>query len=295
MKKRNGATSLKPARLFHALGRGFGKLGATLRKPKWRHGGYGAALLVVVLAVGVLLNVGVSSLENTYGWRLDYSFNGYTLTGEETQKVVKALPSPVELYLLYQSDGMDSQLYEVLERYGRLSPQITVKAVDIAQNPGLLSRFQGTLKTTLEADSVIVNCDATGRYKVMGYDDFVTQGYNVEKGTFEIAGLAYEKRLTEALVYVTQTDVPMVGVLQGHGRRAYFRTDCGYSAVQVHRRGRHGRAGHCGRDRRGFQRHVQQHRHRHHLWRAGGYAAGKNRRRAENGGLRCEAGREKAS
>ena len=67
------------------------------------------------------------------------------------------------------------------------------------------------------ADSVVVSCDATGRYKVLSYDDFVTQGYNVEKGTFEIAGLAYEKRLTEALVYVTQTDVPVVGVLQGHG------------------------------------------------------------------------------
>ena len=38
-----------------------------------------------------------------------------------------------------------------------------------------------------------------------------------KKGTFEVAGLAYEKRLTEALVYVTQTDVPLVGILQGHG------------------------------------------------------------------------------
>ena len=95
--------------------------------------------------------------------------------------MVKALTSPVELYLLYQSGEMDSQLYQVLERYGRLSAGIAVKPVDIAQNPGLMSRFQGNLKTKLEADSVIVNCEATGRYKVLGYDDFVTQGYNVEK------------------------------------------------------------------------------------------------------------------
>jgi hypothetical protein len=39
----------------------------------------------------------------------------------------------------------------------------------------------------------------------------------VEKGTFEIAGLAYEKSLTEALLYVTQAQVPVVGLLQGHG------------------------------------------------------------------------------
>jgi len=221
MKKREQTATSKPARrshgIFGGIGRWFHKAAATLRKPKWRHGSFGAALLVVLLAVGVLLNVGVASLENTYGWRLDYSFNGYTATGEETQKVVNALQSPVELYLLYQSGEMDSQLYEVLERYGRLSGQITIKPVDIAQNPGLLSRFQSDVKTTLAADSVIVNCNATGRYKVLSYDDFVTQGYNVGKGTFEIAGLAYEKRLTEALLYVTQTDLPLMGILQGHG------------------------------------------------------------------------------
>ena len=47
------------------------------------------------------------------------------------------------------------------------------------------------------ADSVIVSCPATGRYKVLTYADFITQGYNIEQGTFEIEGLAYEKKLTE--------------------------------------------------------------------------------------------------
>ena len=201
--------------------RGIKKLGSrmitALRMPKWRHGGYGAALLAGLVAVGVLLNIGVNSLEETYGWQRDFSFNGYTVTGEQTQKVVASLTQNVTLYLLYQNGEMDSQLYEVLMRYQRLSGKLTVNPTDIAKNPGLLTRFEGDVKTTLDADSVVVNCDATGRYKVLSYDDFVTQGYNVEKGTFEIAGLAYEKSLTEALVYVTQTDVPVVGVLQGHG------------------------------------------------------------------------------
>ncbi len=213
-------------RFFAGLGRGIGhgvaalwKKGiVTLRKPKWRHGGYGAALLGGFVTACVLLNIGVQSLEDSYGWKQDYSFNGYTATGEETQKVIDTLADEIDLYLLYQSGDMDSQLYTVLERYQLLSDLITVLPTDIAQNPGILTRFESNVTgSSLEADSVVVSCEATGRYKVLTYDDFVTQGYNVEEGTFEIAGLAYEKKLTEALVYVTQTDIPLVGILQGHG------------------------------------------------------------------------------
>ncbi|HNW85536.1 MAG TPA: Gldg family protein [Candidatus Limiplasma sp.] len=221
MKKIITALLRFPVWLGKAIGRFFGmlfrKTGAELRKPKWRHGGFGLLLVGGLLTVCVLLNVGVKNLEDTYGWQTDFSFNGYTTTGEETRKVVATLQSPIDLYLLYQNGEMDSQLYEVLARYQLLSDNIRVEPTDIAKNPGLLSRFQSDVKTTLDADSVVVSCEATGRYKVLSYDDFVTQGYNVEKGTFEIAGLAYEKKLTEALVYVTQTDIPVVGILQGHG------------------------------------------------------------------------------
>lgn len=212
-------------RFFSRIGKGIGslsalhgkRLAAALRKPKWRHGGLGAALLAVFVTACVLLNIGVKTLEDNYGWKLDFSFNGYATTGEETQKVVDTLTEPIDLYLLYESGSMDEQLYEVLDRYHQLSDRITVLPTDIAQNPGVLTRFESDVTSTLAADSVVVNCDATGRYKVLTYSDFVTQGYNVEEGTFEIAGLAYEKKLTEALVYVTQADIPVVGILQGHG------------------------------------------------------------------------------
>lgn len=215
-------------KLMRTIGRFFAGIGLffrnrgrtlvqTLRKPKWRHGGFGTALVCGFIAVCVLLNVAVKSLEDSYGWKLDFSFNGYTSTGAETQKVINTLKDPIKLYLLYSSGDMDSQLNEVLERYHRLTDLITVLPTDIAQNPGILTRFEKGITQSSQSNSLVVSCEATDRYKVLTYDDFVTQGYNVEKGTFEIAGLAYEKRLTEALVYVTQTDVPVVGILQGHG------------------------------------------------------------------------------
>lgn len=200
-----------------SLGRGFSSLGRTLRKPKWRHGRFSLLLLGGLTATMVLLLAALDTLEAEYGWRKDYSFNGYTTTGQETQQVVDRLAHPVTLYLLHQRGEADVELLEVLNRYGVMSPLITVEATDIAKNPGILTRFQGDMDSALEADSVVVSCEATGRYRVLGYYDFITQGYNMEEGVFEIAGLAYEKRLTEALAYVTEETVPLVGLLQSHG------------------------------------------------------------------------------
>ena len=204
-------------KLWAAIRRFFGRVFHTLRRPKWRHGGWGALLLTGIVTACVLVSIAAQSLETAYGWRKDFSFNGYATTGEETAKALEPLDKDVELYLLCQSGDADTQLEAILARYAQLSARIRVQLTDIAKNPGILTRFQGDLNSALQADSVVVNCPDTGRYQVLSYDDFVTQGYNAEQGSFEVAGLAYEKILTEAILHVSSDSVPVVGVLQGHG------------------------------------------------------------------------------
>ncbi|MEG0995938.1 MAG: Gldg family protein [Clostridia bacterium] len=195
----------------------FDKVKRRFLQPKWRHGRLSALLMAAFIAACVLVNVGVKALEDEYGWRRDYSFNGYATTGEETRETLSRLDKDVELYLLYQGGAEDAQVLQVLTRYTVLSERVTVIPTDIAKNPGILSRFQGNLDTAVEADSVVVNCPATGRYKVLSYQNFLEQGYNIEQGAFEVQGLAYEKQLTEAILYVTQDTIPTIGLLQGHG------------------------------------------------------------------------------
>lgn len=192
------------------------KLFARFREPRWRHGKLGALLMAAFLLACILINVAVKTLEDEYGWKEDLSFNGYATTGEETAEVLSRLAYDVELYLLYQNGSIDTQVLNLLERYEVLSDHVTVLPTDIVRNPGVLTAFQGELGNAIEADSVIVNCPDTGRYKVLTYADFITQGYNIEQGTFEIEGLAYEKELTEAIVYAAQSRVPTIGFLQGH-------------------------------------------------------------------------------
>lgn len=188
-----------------------------LREPRWRHGRLNIVLMTAFLAICVLLNAAVTALEETYGWKRDLSFNGYATTGEETQKALQQLEHGVELYLLYQNGEVDAALLALLKRYDVLSEKVTVLETDIARNPGILTRFQGDADHALESDTVIVSCPETGRYKLLNYKDFMTAGYNIETGAYELEGLAYEKKLTEAILYAAQDSVPVVGILQGHG------------------------------------------------------------------------------
>lgn len=188
-----------------------------LREPRWRHGKLNALLMTSFLIICVLVNVAVTALEDSYGWKRDLSFNGYASTGKETQQTLERLEREVELYLLYQNGEVDAALLALLERYDVLSEKVAVLETDIARNPGILTRFEGDADHALEADTVIVNCPETGRYKLLNYKDFMTAGYNVETGAYELEGLAYEKKLTEAILYVAQDSIPVVGILQGHG------------------------------------------------------------------------------
>ena len=48
-----------------------------LREPRWRHGKLNALLMTSFLIICVLVNVAVTALEDSYGWKRDLSFNGY--------------------------------------------------------------------------------------------------------------------------------------------------------------------------------------------------------------------------
>ena len=194
----------------------FEKCMSRFHQPRWRHGKLGALLMACFLAACVLLNIGVKALEDEYGWKRDLSFNGYATTGEETKKALDRLEHDVELYLLYQSGEIDAYVQNLLDRYAVLSERIQVLPTDLARNPGILTRFQGELDRAVEADTVIVNCPDTGRYKLLTYEDFMASGYDIETGEFVLEGLVYEKKLTEAIVFVSQDEIPVVGILEGH-------------------------------------------------------------------------------
>ena len=187
-----------------------------LRHPKWRYGGYAVLITAAVIAVMALVNVGIGQLEERYGWRTDFSFNNLTTQSETTRNVLKSLPFPVHIYALYTKGQEDLTLMEILNRYQAGSSVVTYEMLELDKNPGLISRFQGDSETSLSADSLIVYCEKTNRYKILPPESFSSLGYNIESGDYGLEA-AYEKRITESLLYVTRDTIPEIMLLSGHG------------------------------------------------------------------------------
>ena len=190
--------------------------GKKLNTGKWKYGSVSALMIVMVLAALTALNAGVYALEKKKGWQIDFSFNGSISQSRETREVLSQVRDPVEIWALYRKSDEDAQLTELLDRYAAASDRISWKQADPAVNPALLKRFTTDSVSPGNAD-VIVYCEKTGRFRILGPDDFYGVGLDTETGEYSVTELTYESSLTGAIAYVTKERVPRAVILQGHG------------------------------------------------------------------------------
>ncbi len=188
-----------------------------LHNPKFRYGSLSTALLCVAIALLVALNGLFTALEKKYGWRVDYSFNSITSHSEATESILKELDTPVHIYALYERGSEDLLLFELLDRYVAASDFITWEQAPLSLNPAMLSRFAGaTSDQSVTADSLVVYCEQTDRFRVLSAADFLTLSIDYDAGTYAYDKLTYESSITSAIAYVTQETIPVVYMVQGH-------------------------------------------------------------------------------
>lgn len=187
------------------------------KNPRIRYGSVSTAIVCLMLAALVGMNMVMDTLEKKNGWRVDYSFNSLTTQSEKTLQILEQLPHPVHIYALFSKGQEDAPLMELLDRYAAASPLVTWEQTDVNVNPGLLTRFRGdTSEEVITNDCLIVHCEATGRWEVLSPVDFISLSLNYEQGVYEIAGLKYESEITSAIDHVTRAEIPRIMVLQGH-------------------------------------------------------------------------------
>ena len=188
-----------------------------LRDPKFRYGSLSTALLCVAIAALVALNGLFTALEKKYGWRVDYSFNSITSHSETTEEVLAELKLPVHIYALYEKGDEDLLLFELLNRYAAASDLVTWEQAPLSLNPTFSTRFaSASSDNTVDADSLIVFCAETERFRVLNATDFLTLSIDYDAGTYAYDKLTYESAITSAITYVTQETIPVVYMVQGH-------------------------------------------------------------------------------
>ena len=193
---------------------------------KFRCGGFSmlltAAAVVLVLLIGLLSD----SLEKRFALQIDCSFNGAATQGAVTNAALAQLDKDVVLYAVVPASGGDEMLLSLLNRYAAASDRVTVREESLIKNPGLQTQFSDAagLRQVTE-DCLIVSCPETGRARVLTAEDFTLYSYNAETGYFDLASYSYEKSVTEAILFVAQSDVPRVQILTGHGEMTASETE----------------------------------------------------------------------
>lgn len=170
-------------------------------------------LFVSITAVFILDNV-----ENKYALRMDFSFNSVTSQSEQVKKAIKSLPYPVHAYAIFTPGQEDQALLGLLNRFAAESSKFTYSKENLVSNPLLANTISSKMEDqAVSSDSLLIICETTGRTRVLTGLDYLSQTFDMDRQTYLVDGLQYEKAIAEALIYVSQESVPTVYILEGHG------------------------------------------------------------------------------
>lgn len=174
-------------------------------------------LCALAVALCLMLILVMDTVENNNGLRVDLSFNSITTYSDVTEEVLGSLSYPVHVYALFSSGSEDLQLIELLNRYQAACDKFTWSQENLTRNPLLAQIVSSDLgDADVSSDCMVIRCEATGRTRILSGTDYVQYSYNTETGAYDAAGWTYEKSLSEALLYVTSDELPLLQLLTGH-------------------------------------------------------------------------------
>ena len=187
---------------------------------KFRAGGFSALLTALAVVCALLLGMLADGLEKRYALQADFSFNGATTQGEVTRAALAQLDKEVALYAVVPASGGDETLLSLLDRYAAFADKVAVFRESLIANPVLQRQFKDAVSGRVPTeDCLIVHCEKTGLSRVLTQQDFALYAYNAETGAYDLTQYSYEKSVTEAILFVTQDEVPCVQILTGHGEK----------------------------------------------------------------------------
>ena len=195
------------------------KTGFGIKRTKWnsrnmKNGSFAIIMTAVLAAILVAVNLIVGELPAKYT-KIDMSQNQLYTIGEQTEKIVKNLTEDVTLYLMADSDSVDSTLQEMLERYSDLSSHVKVEVKDPVLYPNFASQYTDE---EVSSNSIIVVSDK--RNKVVNYEDIYESSMDYYSYSYQTTGFDGEGQVTSAIAYVSSDDLPVMYVLQGHEEMA---------------------------------------------------------------------------
>lgn len=190
-------------------------LTAALKTRRFDAGSYTVAAAVIVIAIAAAVNVFVGLLPSSYT-KLDNTGSGLFTLSQQTESLLAALDTDVDIYWIVQSGSEDASLGTLLERYSALSDKLHVTKKDPDVSPGFAAQY--TTGTVYNNDLVVC---ANGRSRYVSNSDIYEYDYSnyYTNYTYDVS-FAGEGAVTSAISYVTSEALPVMYTLTGHGEAA---------------------------------------------------------------------------
>ena len=193
------------------------KLRASFTTRSWRAGAYSVFAAVLVAAIAVVTNLAVSALPASVT-QLDMTEGRLYTLSAGTEQVLASLDRDVEIYWLVQSGYENNTMEQILSRYAEYD-RVSVTQVDPVRYPGFAAAYTDQ---TVEDNSLAVVCGERSMYipydDVWTYSDYDAYTYYLSNyGQEYLDVFTGEEKLTGAILYVTNDELPALYYLTGHG------------------------------------------------------------------------------
>ncbi len=174
------------------------------------NGLYSIIISAVMIAAVVLINLIASALPAS-SMRIDTTKQGLFTVSDKTRSVTDALTEDVSLYLIAEPGKEDDYTETLLYRYAELTDRISVQHINPLTDPTFTARYTDE---TVEQNSIIAVCGE--RSLLVRQKELYSYGFDYDYYT-NATLFDGESRLTGAIMYVTDPDIPAVYALSGHG------------------------------------------------------------------------------
>lgn len=182
---------------------------------RFRAGGYSAAVVAIVTAIVIAVNVFIGRLPTSIT-KFDTSPRRIFTLSDQTKDIVGALEKEVTIYLIAETGKEDNTLVEFIQRYAQLNDRLIIKNIDPVLMPSFTSQYTDA---ELNGNSVIVTSGS--RSQAIDYYDVYVYDYTDYMNTGLVNVLFDgESALTSAISYVTSDNLPIMYELTGHGEQA---------------------------------------------------------------------------
>jgi hypothetical protein len=184
---------------------------------RFKQGTVATVFTALVVVMVVIINMVATALSNRYNMTVDLTEGSVFTLAQESKDFLAAMEKDVVVNVLSTEDEFTGQgIYftqanEVVKRYAQQQPRITVRYVDIVQDPTFVAKYPDL---TLSTGSILVE-SGTQHTVLTVYDLFNTE---TDTSTYQttITSSKAEQALSSAILNVTSDKKTKAVVLTGH-------------------------------------------------------------------------------